>query len=68
LQEITQAQFGTTPEYRLIGAHGPDHKKEFKIAVFVDGKEYGSASGKSKKVAQQEAAFIAMHILKEGEE
>ncbi len=67
LQEITQAQFGTTPEYRLVGSHGPDHKKEFKIAVYVDGKEYASASGKSKKVAQQEAAFIAINLLKEGE-
>ena len=67
LQEITQAQFGTTPEYRLVGSHGPDHKKEFKIAVYVDGKEYACASGKSKKVAQQEAAFIAINLLKEGE-
>jgi ribonuclease-3 len=68
LQEITQARFGTTPEYRLVGSHGPDHKKEFKIAVYIDGKEYASASGKSKKVAQQEAAFIAINLLKEGEE
>ena len=27
LQEMTQALFGTTPEYKLVGSHGPDHKK-----------------------------------------
>ncbi|WP_345976290.1 ribonuclease III [Sulfurimonas sp. HSL3-7] len=67
LQEMTQAQFGTTPEYKLVGSHGPDHKKEFEIAVHVDGKEYARASGKSKKIAQQEAAFLAINILKENE-
>ena len=67
LQEMTQAQFGTTPEYKLIGSHGPDHKKEFQIAVIIDDKEYARASGKSKKIAQQEAAALAITILQEGE-
>ncbi len=59
LQELTQAHYGTTPEYQLIAAHGPDHKKEFEVAVVIDGKRYASAQGKSKKQAQQEAAHIA---------
>jgi len=67
LQEMTQAQFGTTPEYKLVGSHGPDHKKEFEIAVYIDDKEYARASGKSKKIAQQEAASVAIAILQEGE-
>lgn len=66
LQELTQAQFGVTPEYKLISATGPDHKKEFEIAVMIQNKEYARASGKSKKVAQQEAALLAMDILKKG--
>jgi len=66
LQEMTQAMFGTTPEYKLVGSHGPDHKKEFEIAVFIDNKEYARASGKSKKVAQQEAAAIAIDKLNKG--
>jgi ribonuclease-3 len=64
LQELTQAHFGITPEYKLVGSSGPDHKKEFEIAVIIDGKEYARASGKSKKVAQQEAAEIAIAMLK----
>ena len=66
LQEMTQALYGTTPEYKLVGSHGPDHKKEFEIAVLIDGKEYARASGKSKKVAQQESAAIAIDMLNKG--
>jgi len=64
LQELTQAHFGITPEYRLVGSSGPDHKKEFTIAIIIDGKEYAKASGKSKKVAQQEAAEQTIARLK----
>jgi len=63
LQELTQARYGITPDYQLVAAHGPDHKKEFEIAAFIDGKKYASAIGKSKKQAQQEAAKIALDIL-----
>ena len=49
LQELTQAHFGMTPEYRLVRSFGPDHKKEFEIAVSVRGRDLGLASGKSKK-------------------
>ncbi len=64
LQELTQAHFGMTPEYRLVRSFGPDHKKEFEIAVSVRGNDLAVASGKSKKEAQQKAAMIALDILK----
>ncbi|MEA3372906.1 MAG: ribonuclease III [Campylobacterota bacterium] len=64
LQELTQAHFGVTPEYKLIGSRGPDHKKEFEVAVIVENKEYGRSIGKSKKIAQQESAEIAIQTLK----
>ncbi|WP_024791567.1 ribonuclease III [Lebetimonas sp. JS032] len=64
LQEITQAHFGEVPEYRVVKTSGPDHKKEFEIAVFIQGKKYASAKGKSKKVAQQEGAKKTIDILK----
>ncbi|WP_024790298.1 ribonuclease III [Lebetimonas sp. JH292] len=64
LQEITQAHFGEVPEYRVVNTSGPDHKKEFEIAVFIQGKKYASAKGKSKKVAQQEGAKKTIDILK----
>ncbi|MDD3462610.1 MAG: ribonuclease III [Sulfurospirillaceae bacterium] len=64
LQELTQAYFGETPEYNLVRSFGPDHKKEFEIAVFIRGKEFAKATGKSKKDAQQKAAKIALELLK----
>ena len=65
LQELTQARFGITPEYKVIASRGPDHKKEFEVAVCIEDKEYARAVGKSKKIAQQEAAKLAVEILKE---
>ena len=64
LQEITQAHFGEVPEYKVISTSGPDHKKEFEIAVCIQGKQYTSAKGKSKKIAQQEGARKTIEILK----
>ncbi|MBV5279399.1 MAG: ribonuclease III [Campylobacteraceae bacterium] len=64
LQELTQAYYGETPEYRLVRSFGPDHKKEFEIAVSVQGRDLSLASGKSKKEAQQKAAQLALEILK----
>ena len=64
LQELTQARFGITPEYKVLASRGPDHKKEFEVGVFIEGKEYARANGKSKKIAQQEAAQVAVLMLK----
>jgi len=64
LQELTQARFGITPDYNVIASRGPDHLKEFEVAVVISGKEYARAVGKSKKNAQQESAKIAIEILK----
>ena len=64
LQEITQAHFGVVPEYRLISATGPDHRKEFEIGVYIHDKEYARAKGRSKKAAQQEGARLTIERLK----
>jgi len=64
LQELTQARLGITPEYKVIASRGPDHQKEFEVAVYIDNKEYARALGKSKKIAQQEAARLAVEMLK----
>ena len=67
LQELTQARFGLTPEYKVVASRGPDHLKEFEVAVIIEDKEHARATGKSKKIAQQIAAEIAVKALK-GEE
>ena len=65
LQELTQARFGITPEYKVLASRGPDHKKEFEVGVFIEDKEYARAVGKSKKIAQQEAAKLTVAMLNE---
>lgn len=68
LQEMTQATVGETPQYIVAGSSGPDHQKEFIIAVKVGSRELASAKGRSKKEAQQAAAKKAIELLKkEGE-
>ncbi len=64
LQELTQATHGVTPSYELLSSCGPDHKKEFEIAVILDNITIATAKGKSKKEAQQKAAQIALETLK----
>jgi len=64
LQELTQATHGVTPDYEMLGSSGPDHKKEFEIAIVLDNKTIAKAKGKSKKEAQQKAAQIALKELK----
>ena len=64
LQELTQAEFGVTPDYKLVSASGPDHKKEFEMSVEVNGESLATANGKTKKEAQQKAAQKALDILK----
>ena len=65
LQEVTQAKFGSIPIYKIEGSYGPDHKKEFEVSIWIDDKNYGKAKGKSKKLAQQAVAKIAINLLKE---
>jgi ribonuclease-3 len=64
LQELTQATHGVTPQYEMLGSSGPDHKKEFEIAIILNENLIAKAKGKSKKEAQQRAAKIALKELK----
>lgn len=56
LQEFCQKKYKVLPEYRLVSEKGPDHNKQFKVTIFVNGKEYSSGTGKSKSKAEQAAA------------
>ena len=60
LQERVQALGVALPEYRVAGESGPDHRKTFSVDVVVNGEVLGSASGKAKKEAEQEAARLAL--------
>jgi len=63
LLEYAQSRGNKLPEYRVMKELGPDHDKEFVIAVFLNGKKVGEGVGKSKKTAEQEAAKMAVQKL-----
>ena len=63
LQELVQGRNRPLPEYRVVGAIGPDHQKLFDVEVLVAGEPLARATGPSKKEAEQEAARIALSRL-----
>lgn len=64
LQETIQRHPGQRIVYELISATGPDHAKEFKVAVRINGLAYGVGTGRSKKAAEQNAAEHALPKVK----
>lgn len=67
LQQIFQARKGEakeTPVYYIVEETGPDHKRVFTAEVKVRETLLGRGSGKSKKIAETEAAKAALEKLK----
>ena len=60
LQEQVQAKKQSSPLYRVLEETGPAHVKIFKVGVFVNGKKLGEGSGRSKQIAEESAAKIAL--------
>ena len=58
LQELVQTDRQSLT-YELISESGPAHDKCFEMEVVIDGIVYGKGSGKSKKEAEQQAAYNA---------
>jgi ribonuclease-3 len=64
VQELIQGQKKPTPVYRLVEATGPDHSKQFTAEILVEGEALGKGVGKSKKVAESQAARAAWEKLR----
>ena len=56
------ARDGRRPVYEVEGS-GPDHSRQFRAVVYVDGSRLGSGEGRSKKAAEQSAAQEALASL-----
>jgi ribonuclease-3 len=61
-QEKAQEKVGITPSYKILSETGPDHDKEFKVAVFLNDEQVATAVGKSKQSAEQKAAKNALKV------
>ena len=65
LQEWLQSRGLHPAEYCVIAETGPEHAKMFRISVRVEGRALAEAEGRSKKSAQQAAAFLVLKQLRE---
>jgi ribonuclease-3 len=63
LQEWSQGQGLSTPQYTTRSSVGPDHAKTFEVEVFINGKSFGTGIGPSKQVAEKAAAVNALATL-----
>ena len=64
LQEMVQADRNREISYRLVGEKGPDHNKSFSVEVLIGGDVYGAGQGRTKKAAEQQAAYEAILKLR----
>jgi ribonuclease-3 len=64
IQELAQRKESITPRYDVLSETGPDHKRIFKVGVFLDDKKIGEGEGASKQLAQQAAAEDALKSYK----
>lgn len=60
LQETLQKNGDVEIVYLLDHEEGPDHEKTFYVNLLFNGKRIGQGSGKSKKLAEQQAAQNAL--------
>lgn len=65
LQEIIQRNPEESINYILIDESGPDHDKQFTVAVHLNSNVIGQGVGKSKKQAEQMAARQALKLMGE---
>ncbi|MHB0913773.1 MAG: ribonuclease III [Armatimonadota bacterium] len=60
LQELAQNLYKKAPKYVVIAESGADHDKTFTVEAQLEGTSLGRGTGKSKKQAEQAAAFEAL--------
>ena len=66
LQEITQGRHMGDICYELVSEEGPDHNKIFNVALKIGDKVVEKGSGKTKKAAEQEAAYKTILKIRAG--
>lgn len=64
LQELMQETRGSTPSYHILETVGPAHSREFVAEVRLDGEPLGIGRGRSKKLAEQAAALVALEAVR----
>ena len=66
LQEIVQRDLKKL-EYVLLKEEGPDHNKSFEVCARIGEREIGKGSGRTKKAAEQVAAYNGILTIKDSQ-
>ena len=64
LQELVQGTLKKEIHYEPAGEFGPEHDKTFMVEVYVGEEKIGTGEGRTKKAAEQKAAYEALLTLK----
>ncbi len=64
LQELVQGTLKQEIHYKPVGEYGPEHDKTFMVEVHINGEKVGAGEGRTKKAAEQKAAYEALLELK----
>ncbi len=65
LQELIQGKLKKEYSYELLEVSGPEHDKVFHVSVQMEGEILGRGAGKTKKAAEQQAAYSALLLLRD---
>ncbi|MCI9219612.1 MAG: ribonuclease III [Lachnospiraceae bacterium] len=65
LQEMIQGKLKKEFRYELLEESGPEHDKLFRVSVNMDAEILGIGEGKTKKAAEQQAAYKALLLLRD---
>ena len=67
LQEMVQSQYEEPLTYQLLKEEGPDHNKSFEVCARIGEREIGKGSGRTKKAAEQVAAYNGILTIKDSQ-
>ena len=67
LEERVEGRQGGALSYELLKEEGPDHDKRFTVCARMGDREIGRGEGRTKKAAEQMAAYRGILLLREEE-
>jgi ribonuclease-3 len=65
LQEVVQGRLKKEIRYELLQESGPEHNKTFRVSVYMEDEFLGEGLGRTKKAAEQQAAYKALLLLRD---
>lgn len=63
LQQLAEQDGAAVLEYRIIAEEGPQHNRFFTVAAYINNNEVGRGSGRTKKLAEMQAAKAALLLF-----